>query len=68
MATMNIGFDKKYTRGQGAYLWNAQKGLFGQFVVTALMGEHHILNQVSGPDANIIKLLPPLIICAWNWR
>jgi len=49
-------------------LWNAQKGLFGQFVVTALMGEHHILNQVSGPDANIIKLLPPLIICAWNWR
>ena len=26
------------------------------------MGEHHILNQVSGPDVNIIRLLPPLII------
>lgn len=39
-----------------------QKGLFAQFVVMALMREHHILTQVSGPDVNIIKLLPPLII------
>jgi ornithine--oxo-acid transaminase len=30
--------------------------------VMALMREHHILTQVSGPDVNIIKLLPPLII------
>jgi ornithine--oxo-acid transaminase len=40
----------------------AQKGLFAQFVVMALMREHHILTQVGDPDVNIIKLLPPLII------
>lgn len=40
----------------------AQKGLFSQFVVMALMRDHHILTQVAGPDVNIIKFLPPLII------
>ena len=40
----------------------AQKGLFAQLVVMALMRDHHILTQVGGPDVNIIKLLPPLII------
>ena len=40
----------------------AQKGLFAQFVVMALMADHHILTQVGGPGVNIIKLLPPLII------
>ena len=40
----------------------AQKGLFAQLVVMNLMREHHVLTQVSGPDLNIIKLLPPLII------
>ena len=40
----------------------AQKGLFAQFVVMSLMRDHHILTQVGGPDVNIIKLLPPLII------
>lgn len=40
----------------------AQKGLFAQFVVMALMRDHHILTQVAGPDVNIIKFLPPLII------
>lgn len=40
----------------------AQKGLFAQLVVMTLMREHRILTQVSGPDLNIIKLLPPLII------
>jgi len=40
----------------------AQKGLFAQFVVMSLMSDHHILTQVGGPDVNIIKLLPPLII------
>lgn len=39
----------------------ARKGLFAQLVVMALMREH-ILTQVAGPDVNIIKLLPPLII------
>jgi len=28
----------------------------------ALMRDHRILTQVGGPDVNIIKLLPPLII------
>ncbi len=40
----------------------AQKGLFAQLVVMALMRDHHILTQVGGPGVNIIKLLPPLII------
>ncbi len=40
----------------------AQKGLFAQLVVMALMRDHRILTQVGGPDVNIIKLLPPLII------
>jgi ornithine--oxo-acid transaminase len=40
----------------------AQKGLFTQLVVMALMRDHRILTQVGGPDVNIIKLLPPLII------
>lgn len=40
----------------------AQKGLFAQLVVMTLMREHKILTQVGGPDLNIIKLLPPLII------
>jgi len=43
-------------------LETARKGLFAQLVVMALMREHHILTQVAGPDVNIIKLLPPLII------
>ena len=42
----------------------AQKGLFAQFVVMSLMRDHHMLTQVGGPDVNIIKLLPPLIIGA----
>ena len=40
----------------------AQKGLFSQLLVMALMRYHHILTQVGGPEVNIIKLLPPLII------
>lgn len=41
---------------------SAQKGLFAQLVVMALMSEHRILTQVGGPEINLIKLLPPLII------
>jgi 4-aminobutyrate aminotransferase-like enzyme len=40
----------------------AQRGLFAELVVMALMQDHRLLTQVSGPDLNIIKLLPPLII------
>jgi 4-aminobutyrate aminotransferase-like enzyme len=40
----------------------AQKGMFTQLVVMALMRDHRILTQVGGPGVNILKLLPPLII------
>ncbi len=40
----------------------AEKGMFAQLVVMALMRDHRILVQVGGPGVNIIKLLPPLII------
>jgi ornithine--oxo-acid transaminase len=40
----------------------AEKGLFAQLVVMALIRDHRILTQVGGPGVNIIKLLPPLII------
>jgi acetylornithine/succinyldiaminopimelate/putrescine aminotransferase len=62
-----IGIEFKAPRSLGLRAaWTAaekaQKGLFAQFVVMALMRDHHMLTQVSGPDVNIIKLLPPLII------
>jgi len=62
-----IGIEFKPPRSLGLHAaWiaaeTAQKGLFAQLVVMALMREHHILTQVAGPDVNIIKLLPPLII------
>lgn len=40
----------------------AEKGMFAQLVVMALMQDHRILVQVGGPGVSIIKLLPPLII------
>jgi len=40
----------------------AQKGMFTQLVVMALMRDHRVLTQVGGPGVNILKLLPPLII------
>ncbi len=40
----------------------AQKGMFAELVVMSLMRDHQILTQVGGPEVNIIKLLPPLII------
>lgn len=43
-------------------LETAEKGLFAQLIVMALMRDHRILTQVGGPGVNIIKLLPPLII------
>jgi 4-aminobutyrate aminotransferase-like enzyme len=49
-------------RAAWALCETAQKGLFAQLVVMALMRDHQILTQVGGPEVNIIKLLPPLII------
>jgi ornithine--oxo-acid transaminase len=56
-APRSLGLRAAWTAAEAA-----QKGLFAQLVVMALMREHRILTQVSGPDINIIKLLPPLII------
>jgi ornithine--oxo-acid transaminase len=62
-----IGIEFRPPRSLGRHAaWTAaetaQKGLFAELVVMALMREHRILTQVAGPDLNIIKLLPPLII------
>jgi acetylornithine/succinyldiaminopimelate/putrescine aminotransferase len=62
-----IGIEFKAPRSLGLRAaWTAaetaQKGLFAELVVMALMRDHHILTQVGGPDINIIKLLPPLVI------
>ncbi len=62
-----IGIEFKAPRSLGLRAaWTAaeaaQRGLFAQLVVMALMRDYRILTQVGGPDINIIKLLPPLII------
>jgi ornithine--oxo-acid transaminase len=62
-----IGIEFKAPRSLGLRaVWTAaetaRKGLFAQLVVMDLMHEYRILTQVAGPDVNIIKLLPPLII------
>ena len=62
-----IGIEFKAPRSLGLRAaWiaaeTAQKGLFAELIVMALMRDHRILTQVGGPDVNIIKLLPPLII------
>jgi acetylornithine/succinyldiaminopimelate/putrescine aminotransferase len=40
----------------------ADKGLFAQMIVTALLEKHNVLSQVAGHQLDIVKLLPPLII------
>jgi acetylornithine/succinyldiaminopimelate/putrescine aminotransferase len=62
-----IGIEFKAPRSLGLRAaWTAaetaHRGLFSELVVMALMSGHRILTQVGGPDINIIKLLPPLII------
>jgi 4-aminobutyrate aminotransferase-like enzyme len=62
-----IGIEFKAPRSLGLRAaWTAaeaaQKGLFAELVVMTLMRDHQILTQVGGPDINIIKLLPALII------
>jgi len=62
-----IGIEFKAPRSLGLRAaWSAaetaHRGLFAELVVMTLMRDHRILTQVGGPDINIIKLLPPLII------
>ena len=40
----------------------ADKGLFPQMVVTPLLQKYRILAQVAGHNADVVKILPPLII------
>ena len=39
-----------------------QHGLFAQFVVVPLFGEHRILSQVAGHGLPVVKGLPPLTV------
>ena len=49
-------------RGGWGVLHGARTGLFSQAVVGALYHRHGILTQVSADHAEVVKLLPPLII------
>ncbi len=39
-----------------------KKGLFSQAIVITLLTQHNILTQVAGPQQEVIKLLPSLVI------
>jgi acetylornithine/succinyldiaminopimelate/putrescine aminotransferase len=56
-APSSLGLRAAWTAAETAH-----RGLFSELVVMALMRHHHILTQVGGPEINIIKLLPPLVI------
>jgi acetylornithine/succinyldiaminopimelate/putrescine aminotransferase len=56
-APRSLGLRAAWTAAESAH-----RGLFAELVVMTLMRDHRILTQVGGPDVNIIKLLPPLII------
>jgi acetylornithine/succinyldiaminopimelate/putrescine aminotransferase len=49
-------------RGGWGVLHGARTGLFSQAVVGALYHRHGILTQVAADHAEVVKLLPPLII------
>jgi ornithine--oxo-acid transaminase len=41
----------------------ARSGLFAQLVVGPLFQRHRILTQVAADGGNVVKLLPPLVVC-----
>ncbi|HTW97585.1 MAG TPA: aspartate aminotransferase family protein, partial [Acidimicrobiales bacterium] len=41
----------------------ARSGLFSQLVVGPLFQRHRILTQVAADGVNVVKLLPPLVVC-----
>ncbi len=49
-------------RIQGALMDKMSPGLLAQSFVVPLMSDHRILTQVGGHGADVIRLLPPLII------
>jgi len=61
---IGLVFDKPSSR-KLRWRWSAleamRTALFSQMVVVPLFHRHHILTQVAADNANVIKLLPPLI-------
>ncbi len=62
-----IGIEFKKPKSMSLKIgWNMihalNKSLFSQMIVVPLMKNHRILTQVAGHNADIVKLLPPLII------
>jgi ornithine--oxo-acid transaminase len=49
-------------RGQYRLIERLQPGLFAQFVVGPLFGEHRILSQVAGHAIPVVKALPSLTV------
>ena len=49
-------------RLQGAFMDKLSPGLLAQSFVVPLMSDHRILTQVGGHAADVIRLLPPLMI------
>jgi ornithine--oxo-acid transaminase len=63
MAAIEFGEPKSFT---GKTAWKLIHGLddslFPQLVVTPLLSKHRILTQVAANRADVVKILPPLII------
>ena len=55
----SIGLRTAWTR-----LEKANVSLFSQMILIPLFSDHRILAQVSSHGRLVIKLLPPLVICA----
>jgi ornithine--oxo-acid transaminase len=49
-------------RVSGAFMGKLSPGLLAQAFVVPLMSDHRILTQVGGHGADVIRLLPPLVI------
>lgn len=47
-------------------IWKAihgmEKSLFVQAATVPLLQDHHVLTQIAGPDLDVIKLIPPLVV------
>lgn len=46
----------------GAFMNKLSPGLLAQSFVVPLMSDHHIITQVGGHGADVIRLLPPLVL------
>ena len=39
-----------------------EKSLFVQAATVPMLQDHHVLTQIAGPDIDVIKLIPPLVL------